>query len=220
VSSADGSADASESRLATAVADSRLVAALATLDDRLSSVGRGERATRLGAWTRRVVTDSFVYRWLTAEPDPEVIVIDLRETVTIGPFVAMLDRVGGWLDAAATSSGVVAVGRSLLAEFRAAPVRLLGAAVALGSALALLVGVGLGAVGTAVTVIFAALALAGLAGTQVTASWADLVDSRVGTVLATAFEPPSETTSATRDTEARSASRNADARPDASDADE
>ena len=220
MSNADESADASESRLATAVADSWIVAALAALDDRLSSIGHGERATRLGAWTRRVVTDSFVYRWLTAEPDPEVIVIDLRETVTIGPFVAILDRIAQWLDAAATSSGAVAVGRGLLAEFRAAPVRLLGAVVALGSALALLVGVGLGAVGTVVTVILAVFALAGLAGTQVTASWADLVDSRVGAALTAAFEPPPETTSTTRDTDARSASRNADPRSDSSDADE
>jgi hypothetical protein len=192
VSNADESSDGSESRLATAVADSRLVAALAGLDDRLSSVGQGKRATRLGAWVRRVVTNSVVYRWLTAEPDPEVIVIDLRETVTIGPFVATLDRVGGWLDAAAASSGTIAVGRSLVAEFRAAPVRLLGAVVALGSALALLVGVGLGAVGTVVTVILAVFALAGLAGTQVTASWADLVDSRLGRVVVAAFEPPTD----------------------------
>jgi len=220
VSNADESADASASRLATAVADSRIVAALAGFDDRLSGLGQGERATRVGAWTRRVVTDSFVYRWLTAEPDPEVIVIDLRNTVTVGPFVAILDRVVGWLDVAATSSSTAAVAQSLLSEFRAAPVRLLGAVVALGSALALLVGVGLGVVGTVVTVVLAALALAGLFGTQVTASWADLVDSRVGTALMAAFEPPPETTSTTRDTDARSASRTADSRPDSSDPDE
>ena len=41
----------------------------------------------------RVVQGSFLYRWLTAEPDPEVIVIDLRETYTVGPFIAILDRV-------------------------------------------------------------------------------------------------------------------------------
>jgi len=41
----------------------------------------------------RVVQGSFLYRWLTAEPDPEVIVIDLRETYTVGPFIAILDRI-------------------------------------------------------------------------------------------------------------------------------
>lgn len=42
----------------------------------------------VGHWTR----GSWLYRWLTAEPDPEVIVIDLRETYTVGPFVRLLDR--------------------------------------------------------------------------------------------------------------------------------
>ncbi|MUV59818.1 hypothetical protein [Halobacterium sp. CBA1126] len=54
-------------------------------------------ATRwLGSTTdrlTRVVQGSFLYRWLTAEPDPEVIVIDLRETYTVGPFIAILDRI-------------------------------------------------------------------------------------------------------------------------------
>ena len=44
--------------------------------------------SRLYHLTRR----SFSYRWLTKEPDPDVILIDLRETRTVGPFVAALDR--------------------------------------------------------------------------------------------------------------------------------
>ncbi|WP_152042430.1 hypothetical protein [Salinigranum salinum] len=192
MSHADDPTDASESSLATAVADSRVVAVLGGLDDRLSSFGRGERAARLGAWVRRVVTSSFAYHWLTAEPEPDVIVIDLRETVTVGPFVALLDRFAGWLDAAAESSSSVVVGRGLLAEFRAAPVRLLGAAVALGSSLTLFVGAVLGVVGAIVTVVLAAIALAGLAGTQVTISWADLADSRVGQLVIAALEPPTD----------------------------
>jgi hypothetical protein len=159
-----------------------------------SLYGRGERATRLGAWTRRVVTDSYIYRRLTAEPEPEVIVIDLRETVTIGPFVAALDRTAGWLDAAAASSGAVAVARSLVAEFRAAPVRLVGVAAALGAAGALLAGVVLGALGVVPAVGLAVLAVAGLAGTRVTASWADVVDSRVGQLVIAALEPPDAVT--------------------------
>ena len=46
----------------------------------------GKRATRF-------VKHSWLYGWLTAEPEPEVIVIDLRETWTVGPFIAILDRV-------------------------------------------------------------------------------------------------------------------------------
>ena len=51
-----------------------------------SALANGIRA--LARWTRQ----SFCYRWLTNEPDPDVIVIDLRETYTVGPIIAVLDR--------------------------------------------------------------------------------------------------------------------------------
>ncbi|PSQ50738.1 hypothetical protein BRD15_01045, partial [Halobacteriales archaeon SW_6_65_15] len=35
---------------------------------------------------------SFCYRWLTKEPEPDVVVIDLRETYAVGPLIALLDR--------------------------------------------------------------------------------------------------------------------------------
>ncbi|GCF14787.1 hypothetical protein Harman_27220 [Haloarcula mannanilytica] len=38
----------------------------------------------IGAWTASVIKGSFCYRWLTKEPEPEVIVIDLRESYTAG----------------------------------------------------------------------------------------------------------------------------------------
>lgn len=44
--------------------------------------------------TRRLATvtrESYLYRWLTKEPDPEVIVIDLRETYTVGPIIRFID---------------------------------------------------------------------------------------------------------------------------------
>ena len=47
----------------------------------------------LAAWT----CESFLYRWLTTEPDPESVVIDLRETLSVGPIIALLDRVLRWI---------------------------------------------------------------------------------------------------------------------------
>jgi hypothetical protein len=41
--------------------------------------------------TATAVRNSRLYNWLTAEPETEVIVIDLRETWTIGPFIKLLD---------------------------------------------------------------------------------------------------------------------------------
>ena len=51
-----------------------------------SALAGGVRA--LARWTRQ----SYLYRWLTKEPEPDVVVIDLRETYTVGPVIALLDR--------------------------------------------------------------------------------------------------------------------------------
>ncbi len=40
----------------------------------------------------RWIHHSYLYRWLTKEPDPDIVVIDLRETYTVGPVIALLDR--------------------------------------------------------------------------------------------------------------------------------
>jgi len=39
----------------------------------------------------RIARHSALLRWLTSEPDPEMIVIDLRETRTVGPVIQLLD---------------------------------------------------------------------------------------------------------------------------------
>ncbi|CAP12965.1 uncharacterized protein OE_1134F [Halobacterium salinarum R1] len=54
---------------------------------RIANIARTVVAT-----TTAFVRESYLYQWLTAEPDPEVVVIDLRETYTVGPFIAILDR--------------------------------------------------------------------------------------------------------------------------------
>ena len=38
-----------------------------------------------------IARQSALFQWLTKEPDPEVIVIDLRETRTVGPVIRLLD---------------------------------------------------------------------------------------------------------------------------------
>ena len=47
----------------------------------------------LATRTSMFICSSYSYRWLTKEPEPEVIVIDLRETRTVGPILAILERV-------------------------------------------------------------------------------------------------------------------------------
>jgi len=58
-----------------------------TSGSRVISAGRA-----ISTRAATIIKDSYCYRWLTKEPEPEVIVIDLRETYTVGPFIAFLDR--------------------------------------------------------------------------------------------------------------------------------
>ena len=71
-------------KLRRLVAGSRTIATLERI-----SAGLSNAAERLATTTR----NSFLYRWLTKEPEPDVIVIDLRETRTVGPFIKVLDAV-------------------------------------------------------------------------------------------------------------------------------
>jgi hypothetical protein len=80
---------------------SRVLGALREVHTRLTtSVERSRLAgtvdhvgTTLATWVR----GSWLYGWLTAEPDPDIIVIDLRETYTVGPVIAVIDRLAGWV---------------------------------------------------------------------------------------------------------------------------
>lgn len=61
-----------------------------------SSLGRGYEASRIAmaaASASTWVRNSWLYGWLTVEPEPDVIVIDLRETWTVGPLISALDRI-------------------------------------------------------------------------------------------------------------------------------
>jgi hypothetical protein len=74
---------------------------------RLGAALRNSRLRRVRDWLTRAesgaedaapgrvgtaIRSSWLYRWLTADPDPDVIVIDLRETRTVGPVIELLDR--------------------------------------------------------------------------------------------------------------------------------
>lgn len=49
------------------------------------------RARKRSESLGRVLRESAVYRWLTTEPEPSVVVIDLRETYTVGPLIKLID---------------------------------------------------------------------------------------------------------------------------------
>jgi len=70
------------------LAGSTIVAILQSIQGTFSA-----RLSALGSWAGRVIRNSLLYRWFTTEPEPEVIVIDLRRTHTVGPFITILDGI-------------------------------------------------------------------------------------------------------------------------------
>lgn len=150
-------------------------------------VASGQRVTTtLQSW----VTLSWGYQWLTAEPEPDVIIIDLRDSVVVGPVIRLLD----WF----IPRGVQAIRGSttyrqlskLATTVRAAPLRA-GGAVLLGIALLqLFVGAVTGSLGASDRVVWLAVATLGLYGLRETQSWDELRESRVVEAIGALLEPP------------------------------
>ncbi|KAA9406610.1 hypothetical protein ACNO8S_10180 [Haloarcula sp. KBTZ06] len=63
--------------------------------EKISAISDGSQVIStgraIGTRVSEFVRESYCYRWLTKEPDPDIIVIDLRETYTVGPFITLLD---------------------------------------------------------------------------------------------------------------------------------
>lgn len=142
------------------------------------------------AIVQRFTTTSFLYRWLTAEPEPEVIVIDLRETYSVGPVIASIDR-----SAAAITPGIEtstmsqAVGlvwmRVMARPIRSASFAVIGLVVAsFGTSILT------GTPSDVVVIVHVVLLVVALAGTRSTMSADELRETRVWQFLAEAFEPP------------------------------
>ena len=138
--------------------------------------------TRAYARAERVVRASLLYRWLTNEPDPEVIVIDLRETWSVGPVIALVDWLVARLVPVAERSRVRQVVHAVGTRLRAAPVRV-GGAVVLGMGVVWAV-VGGVSIGVLVVLALGALAL------REDRSWAALAETRVAGWLRAALAPP------------------------------
>lgn len=148
--------------------------------------------SRLQGLTRRAETavrGSFLYRWLTAEPDPEVIVIDLRETWTVGPFIQLLDRIVPQVTDAYKTSQFGQAASASAKRVRTAPARVGGLTAAAIGVVSILAGVVVGLSVTAI-VLFGLLAVGGLVATQETRSWDELRETRPVELLIAAFEPP------------------------------
>lgn len=147
------------------------------------AVGSGHRLTTY-------VRNAWLYQWLTAEPEPEVIVIDLRKTWTVGPFIRMLDSL---LDTLVSWSGSSSFGSGIqwsIGKLRAAPLRVGGFIIATLAAGLLLGFFALDMVTTPRGIVLGAFLIIGVVGTRFQQSWSELQETRVVQLLVAAFEPP------------------------------
>ena len=148
---------------------------------------------------RRFVMSSWLYGWLTAEPEPEVIVIDLRETRIVGAGLRVIDRVvtrsAQDLLPALPSATATRVSYWLRDRAAARPLRV----VSIGAALVANLGLLIVLVGESdplqpVTLLLFAVLLAAARGFQSTTSWGELTSTtwyqRTTSALIAAFEPP------------------------------
>jgi len=163
--------------------------------DRLASLA--DRSTTV---VQTLVTGSFIYQWLTAEPDPEVIVIDLRETWTVGPIITIIDRLVGELTASTQTSAFVGGARRLATTFRAQPVNVVSLAVIASALCVLLVG-GLTQSLSVVSAVDAILtALVGMVGVGSGITIKEIRETRAAQLLISAFEPPEPPSTARSET--------------------
>ncbi|WP_415380053.1 hypothetical protein [Halosimplex sp. TS25] len=158
--------------------------------DRLRTVAASSRLADGVAWSAHAARTSWLYNWLTAEPNPDVVVIDLRETYVVGPVIRILDYMfdvlsRGWGRA---RSGQLLEG--LQQEFVDRPIQVVSGAALAVVAVSLAVIVAIGSA-TGQTVGFMLLpAAAALAGTRIRVSWDEVTDSHTYELLVALLEPP------------------------------
>ncbi|SFH44737.1 hypothetical protein SAMN04488066_104121 [Halorubrum aquaticum] len=142
--------------------------------------------SHVAAWVR----SSAIYAWLTAEPDPEVIVIDLRETWTVGPFLKILDWVIDFLIGAMGGSIFAKAAGAAVSQTRETPLRVGGGFTLLAGLALFLVTVAGDAVSTTLLVGALVVSTVGAVGLRDRRSWGELRDTRVVELLIRALEPP------------------------------
>ncbi|WP_206335502.1 hypothetical protein [Natronolimnobius sp. AArcel1] len=161
-----------------------------SVEQRLRAGADQSKITAAGRTLTRYVRHSWCYRWLTKEPDPDVIVIDLRETYTVGPFIRILDAIIAQFARAAHTSRAVDSGRDVADRFRERPLGVLGAGTLVAVSVSILFSLALGRTGTvwlSAHIVLAAVAVGGLRSER---TLEELTETRTWELLSEAFEPP------------------------------
>lgn len=136
------------------------------------------------------VRQSYLFQWLTAEPDPDVIVIDLRETYTVGPVLAVLDRVVPPAAGAWNSSRIRTVTTATEERFTIQPVRILSVVLVVALAVNTLLSMVTEPVTPVEFGLRVIVLVLALVGTQSRRSWDELTETRVYALAVALLEPP------------------------------
>lgn len=138
----------------------------------------------------RWIRNARLYRWLTADPEPNVITVDLRDSRALAPLLFLLDRTLAVLVPAVINARTRRLAATLTRWFVAAPLHRLG----VGTVSLSGVGLAAAALTGSLTRIVAALLLGGVAVGLVLRtdrrSWRDLRTTTLGHVLVAVFVPP------------------------------
>ncbi|MFB6179111.1 MAG: hypothetical protein ABEI77_05240 [Halorientalis sp.] len=182
--------DTTRRRFGRAVSESRAIAHLQAVE---SAFGRAATTSAIGGTVRTVgrwIHSAWLYRWLTKEPDPDVIVIDLRETWTVAPILRGIDLLASTVAGLVGTSRLSELSGGLDRAVRTAPVQIIGIVLFIALLVNTLVRTQLGGLSeTGLGFRLILLALATLL-TRIDASYADLRDGRVGRVVKALFAPP------------------------------
>lgn len=157
------------------------------------SLGRAVATARFGSVVVRAegaTRASLLYRWLTAEPEPDVIVIDLRETRTVGPFLSAVDRGIAAVTPGMASARFTDVAHGFGVAMARRPIRYTSIGILGVVTLSLLGTILVGRPDGTAIVVHLVVAAGGLLGLRSTHSLADLQETVLWRWLAEAFEPP------------------------------
>ncbi|ACV47596.1 MULTISPECIES: hypothetical protein [Halomicrobium] len=161
---------------------------VARLPDGSHTIQIGQSLT---GWITDVTRESSLYRWLTKEPDPEVMVIDLAETYTVGPFIRLLDRLIPYVERAWNGSVLKRTTARTAELVRDVPIKVasvLFIAVLLAQTIQLLPSIQNEP--TTTLGIHAVAWLLALGGLRVDWTLEELSQSRVGRLTRALLEPP------------------------------
>ena len=164
-----------------------------------SRVRTGSKTALTSSFLYRTVTgfetafrSSWLYHWLTSEPDTDVIVVDLRETLILGPLLAWLDSAITIIYPYAKSARSRKAAAQFAMEFERKPVRVASLVTLTVIVTVLVVKISLGTLDQTTLgygLIGCALALA---GTRSRRSWQDITGTRTYELLQSLLEPPEQ----------------------------